>query len=177
MRRYGLVAAVAVAVVAFAAGVYVRLDNRSAETAAVSTLTRMAFPSLTGPPVAIEQWRGKVLVVNFWASWCEPCREEIPGLLSMQRKYEANGLQVLGIAVDTPDNAKAAATAMGIAYPVLIGGIGSIDLTRRLGNKAGALPYTVILDREGGLVRSHLGLLREPQLDAMVRPLLRPISR
>jgi thiol-disulfide isomerase/thioredoxin len=172
MNKYGAVAAAAVATLAFAAGIYLRAVHRSAETAAVSTLTRMAFPSLNGSAVSLEQWRGKVVVVNFWASWCAPCREEIPGLLNVQQKYAAKGLQVVGIAVDTLDNSKSAAGAMGINYPVLIGGIGSVDLTRELGNKTGALPYTIILDRDGALIRSHLGLLRQSQLEDMLRPLL-----
>jgi thiol-disulfide isomerase/thioredoxin len=132
----------------------------------------MSFPDLSGQPATIAGWRGKVVVVNFWASWCAPCREEIPGLLSLQRKYAGNGLQVVGIAVDSVDNSKSAAAALGIAYPVLIGGLGSIELTRQLGNKAGALPYTVILDRDGRLVATHLGLISEAKLEQLLRPLL-----
>jgi thiol-disulfide isomerase/thioredoxin len=127
---------------------------------------------LRGERASLERWRGSVLVVNFWASWCAPCREEIPGLIAIQQQYAANGLQVVGIAVDTEDKARQAAEAMGISYPVLLGGAESINLTRQLGNKVGGLPYTIVLDHEGSLIADHLGIVSRPQLDRIVRPLL-----
>jgi thiol-disulfide isomerase/thioredoxin len=113
-----------------------------------------------------------VVVVNFWASWCPPCREEIPGLVRIQQKFAANGLQVVGIAVDSVDKSRQAASEMGISYPMLVAEVQIMDVTRRLGNRAGGLPFTVVLDREGRLVTTHLGLLSEAQLERLVRPLL-----
>jgi thiol-disulfide isomerase/thioredoxin len=113
-----------------------------------------------------------VVVVNFWASWCPPCREEIPGLVRIQHKFAANGLQVVGIAVDSVEKSRQAAGEMGISYPVLVAEVQIIDVTRRLGNRAGGLPFTVVLDRDGRLVTTHLGLLSEAQLERLVRPLL-----
>jgi thiol-disulfide isomerase/thioredoxin len=163
-----------VGALALAAGLYFGVEQRAEapDGLAVLALTSTALPDLAGDSAKLEQWRGKVVVVNFWASWCAPCREEIPGLMRIQQRFAANGLQVVGIAVDTVDKSRQAANEMGISYPVLIAGLEVIDLTRRLGNRAGGLPYTVVLDREGRLVTTHLGLLSEAQLERLVRPIL-----
>jgi len=164
----------AVGALALAAGLYAWFDMRSdaSQAEAVSRLAGATFPDLAGEQVSLERWRGKVLVVNFWASWCAPCRDEIPGLLRIQQKYAANGLQIVGIAVDTADKSRDAARAMGISYPVLVGGAESIDLARRFGNRAGGLPYTVVLDQRGALVMRHLGILTEAELEQLIQPLL-----
>ena len=165
---------VLVGALALVVGLYSGVERRSgsAEDGAVSALTSVTLPDLAGGSARLEHWRGKVVVVNFWASWCAPCREEVPGLVRIQQRFAANGLQVVGIAVDTADKSRQAANEMGISYPILIAGAEVIDLTRRLGNRAGGLPYTVVLDREGRLVTTHLGLLSEAQLERLVRPLL-----
>ena len=175
MPKAGRVVAVAaVAALALAAGVYFALDRRTAiaDAVAVSALTRTAFPDLAGEQLSLDRWRGKVIVVNFWASWCPPCRDEIPGLVRTQQKFAANGVQIVGIAFDSAAKSRQAATELGINYPVLIAGLETIDLTRELGNRAGALPYTLILDREGAPVTSHLGILSEADLERILAPLL-----
>lgn len=175
MRRpvqAGLIAVVAA--VALAVGVYVRLDGRSGtpDSAAVSALTQAEFKDLSGQAGSLRQWRGRVMVVNFWASWCPPCREEIPGLVVIHHKLAAKGLQVVGIAVDSVDKARESAAELGVNYPVLVAGIEIIELTRRLGNRPGALPYTLILDRKGEVVAMHLGIISEAELARIVTPLL-----
>lgn len=163
-----------VAAIALAAGIYVRMESRSGLPTpdSVSALTKAQFKDLSGQSSSLEHWRGRVLVVNFWASWCPPCREEIPGLARISGQFAANGLQVVGIAVDSVEKARESATELGINYPVLIAGLEVIDLTRHLGNRAGGLPFTVILDRQGKLVRTHLGLISEAELAQIVAPLL-----
>ena len=163
----------AVAALALAAGVYLRSEQRTQapDAHAVLALTQQPFKEYSGDSVTIDRWKGQVVVVNFWASWCPPCREEIPGLVSVQKRFAANGVQIVGIAVDSPAKAREAAEELGVNYPVLIAGMETIDLTRRLGNRVGALPFTVVLDRNGRLVKSHLGLLTEAELTAVVAPL------
>lgn len=162
------------AAVALAAGVLVHLTLRSdaPDAAAVSALTVTQFKDLSGQAGSLEQWRGRVLVVNFWASWCPPCLEEIPGLVRIHRELAPKGLQIVGIAVDSADNARKSATQLEVRYPVLVAGMEVIDLTRRLGNRAGALPYTLILDRNGKIVATHLGLISEAELTRIIAPLL-----
>jgi thiol-disulfide isomerase/thioredoxin len=174
MRKPAQIAVVAlVAAVALAAGIFARLDNRPSppEGAAVLALTQQPFKEFSGEVATIERWKGKVVIVNFWASWCPPCREEIPGLARIQTRFAANGVQVVGIAVDSVDKAHQAAVELGVNYPVLVGGIEAIDLTRRLGNRVGALPFTLVLDRQGNVVQSHLGILTEAELAHIVAPL------
>jgi len=169
-----VVAVAAVAAVALATGVYFALERRTVavDSLAMSALTRTAFPDLAGEQVSLERWRGKVIVVNFWASWCPPCRDEIPGLVRTQRKFAANGVQIVGIAFDSAAKSRQAATELGINYPVLIAGLETIDLTRKLGNRAGGLPYTLVLDRQGVPVTTHLGILSEADLERILAPLL-----
>jgi thiol-disulfide isomerase/thioredoxin len=174
-KSFAVVAATAaVAALALAAGLYFGMERGvgMADPAAVSALTRADLPDLAGGRATLERWRGKVVVVNFWASWCPPCREEIPGLIRIQQKLAANGVQIVGIAVDSVDKSRQAAAEMAISYPVLVAEVQMIDLTRRLGNRAGGLPFTIVLDREGRLVTTHLGLLSEAQLERLVTPLL-----
>jgi thiol-disulfide isomerase/thioredoxin len=163
-----------VAALALAAGIYVRMESRSGAPGpdAVSALTTAEFKDLSGESGSLERWRGRVLVVNFWASWCPPCREEIPGLARISGQFARKGVQVVGIAVDSADKARESAAELGVNYPVLVAGLEVIDLTRRLGNRAGGLPFTVILDRQGRLVRAHLGLISEAELARIVAPLL-----
>jgi thiol-disulfide isomerase/thioredoxin len=127
---------------------------------------------LQGHQQALDQWRGKVLVVNFWATWCEPCREEIPAFVKLQEKYRARGLQFVGIAIDQRDKIQIFAQQFGINYPVLLGGIDAVEISRQSGNRVGALPFTVVLDRHGRIVGRELGKASEARLEGLFRSLL-----
>jgi len=111
-------------------------------------------------------------VVNFWATWCAPCREEMPEFVKAQGELGARGLQFVGIAVDEPDKAERFAREIGVNYPVLIGGYGAIELSRTLGNRVVALPFTIIVDRRGHVAQTHLGPLKPSELRAIVSQLL-----
>lgn len=139
------------------------------EARAAAQLTERSFKDLQGADVSLSRWRGQVVVVNFWATWCPPCREEIPGLIDVQRRFGDKGVQIVGIAIDSADKTREYATNIGINYPLMVGGMETIDLVRALGNKAGGLPFTVILDRRGQVTGTHLGLMTVAQLEAAVR--------
>jgi thiol-disulfide isomerase/thioredoxin len=173
-RAVRLLALAALAAAAVAGGVYVALEQRraAADEAAVSALAHTLFPDLAGEPVSLERWRGQVLVVNLWASWCPPCRDEIPGLVRVQRRFASNGVQIVGIAFDSAAKSRQAALELGINYPVLVAGLDGIDLIRKLGNRAGGLPYTLVLDRQGKAVATHLGILSEAELERILAPLV-----
>ena len=141
----------------------------SATVAAQVYATRL--PDLKGVPQPVEQWRGRVLVVNYWATWCAPCREEIPGFVRLQARHGARGLQFVGIAIDQPGRVTAFAREFGINYPLLIGGMDDLDVLKRAGNRQAVLPYTVIFDRTGQIVSRQPGGLKEGRLEELVKPL------
>jgi len=170
MRSPGVLV-LAVAMLAAGAGFFAYRvapsDRPDAEAAA--ELLRLRLPDISGNDQSLAQWRNKVLVVNFWATWCEPCREEVPVLIRVQAKYEANGVQVVGISVDSVDKVRQFANEYRIEYPLVIGSIAVIEVTRRLGNKAAGLPYTVVIDRSGRVVKTHLGAISEVELERAIR--------
>ena len=130
------------------------------------------LPDLQGRLRPVSEWGGKVLLVNFWATWCPPCLKEIPLFIDLQSRHGDRGLQVVGIAIDNPDAVSALAASRGINYPVLLGDEEAIDASVRYGNTRGVLPYTVVVDRRGRVVLSHLGEMTPEALDALVLPLL-----
>lgn len=145
----------------------VRVSPRSAEAILAASL-----PDLQGKNQSISQWRGKVLVVNFWATWCEPCRNEIPEFIKTQNRYRKQGLLFVGIAVDQKENVAAYTKEIGINYPVLVGDFDAIELSRQAGNSYSGLPFTAIIDRDGKIASAQLGGLTEAKLETIVKPLL-----
>ncbi|HZR03712.1 MAG TPA: TlpA disulfide reductase family protein [Burkholderiales bacterium] len=137
-----------------------------------AALLAASLPDMAGKAQRLEQWKGKILVVNFWATWCEPCREEIPALIRTQRQFGNQGVQIVGIAIDEPDKVKPYAAQMGINYPILVGELEALELTRAAGNQVGGLPYTVVFNRAGQIITTRLGGITEGKLEAIVRPLL-----
>lgn len=172
-RLIGFVLAIA----ALSAGVYLgRQDPRPApqdsaapSSEAIDALFASTLRDASGKAQALAEWRGKTLVVNFWASWCPPCREEMPGFSRLQRKHAANGVQFVGIALDSAENVKAFAKDFPADYPLLIGGETGTDLARRLGDTRLALPYTVLLDPAGKTRMIRAGGLAERELDALLQ--------
>ena len=142
------------------------------EVTAAEALYAITLPDLHNKPQKIDQWRGKVVVVNFWATWCAPCRKEIPMFVKMQEKYGSKGLQFVGISIDQVDKTSEFARYFDVNYPNLIGTFDAVEISRLAGNKQGALPYTVILDRRGRISATELGGLTQEKLEALVNPLL-----
>lgn len=128
---------------------------------------------LSGRAVSAADFDGQVLLVNFWASWCKPCVEEMPMLSDLQRRYGDEGFRVVGIAVDDPERAADFAGGMDLAYPVLLGEADTVVTGRRFGNATGMLPYSALVDRDGTIRWVHLGALETRSLDLEVKKLLR----
>jgi len=155
------------------AGFYVRFASNDAteskQKAAISQLLQLTLPDPEGNLQRFSRWEGKVLVLNFWATWCAPCQEEIPELIKTQNKLASTGVQIVGIGVDSATKIRQFSKEFGINYPILVGDINLISLTRDLGNPKSGLPFTLVLDRTGKLVKVHLGILSEQTLEKYLR--------
>ena len=160
--------------IAFGAGIWMNNSRQEGapESTATAALFSIALPDLQGKAQRLDQWRGKVLVVNFWATWCAPCREEIPIFVKLQDMHGAKGLQFVGISIDQVDKTREFAETFKINYPTLIGTFDTVEVSRQMGNQRRILPYTVIVDRKGQIVDKEFGGLTQEKLELVLKPLL-----
>ncbi|SAI48140.1 thioredoxin [Bordetella ansorpii] len=126
---------------------------------AVKALSGMALPDLDGRTHKLSDWRGRPMVVNFWATWCAPCVKEMPELEAMQKSHPK--VQFIGIGVDNADNIRKFLAKVPVSYPLVVMGANAIDTLRKLGNPAGGLPFTLVFNADGTVNRKILG-----QIDA-----------
>ncbi len=124
-----------------------------------ATLPTVSLTDRDGVPRGFDHWQGRSLIVNFWATWCAPCRREIPLLAQLQRDNSPDGFQVVGVAVDYRDKVLAYAEEMKIDYPLLIGEQEALDAAAAFGVEMVGLPFTVFSDRQGRIIAAHMGEL------------------
>ena len=127
-----------------------------------------------GKPQSLKQFQNKTIVLNFWATWCEPCREEMPELSNFYVENQSKNVVVLGIAIDEEKAVKAYLKKTKVTYPILVDEDKGVILSKNLGNNEGILPYTVIIDPQGIIQKTILGRVHKDQLDATIKPLLQP---
>lgn len=159
------------------AGIAVWLDKPPTEggnqlpvpeiTASAGAIYATKVVDAAGNEQMLGRWSGKLLIVNFWATWCAPCREEMPILDRLQRAYGPNGLQIIGIAADSRLNVDNFAKEAKISYPLFADENGAIALSRRLGNRVGFLPFTVVIQPGGEVLMMQTGLVNEAQMSAI----------
>lgn len=126
------------------------------------------FIDLQGNQQALGQWAGKLLILNFWATWCGPCKEEIPILVRLQTKFSQRGVQIVGIAADSATNVSNFVQKVDINYPLMIDDAGAIVFSKRLGNRLGLLPHTVVFAPGGDVIYNKLGIISESALGDII---------
>lgn len=167
-----LLAALALAFVGGGFWFGLKLREGTPSEQAARQLLATTLPDPAGNAHQLMQWQGKVLVVNFWATWCAPCREEMPAFARLQSKHAANGVQFVGIAFDSHDAVAEFSQKIPVNYPLLIGGGDTRELMKTLGNGPAGLPFTVILDASGKPMHAKLGRYEEADLDARLKGIL-----
>ncbi len=175
MNQKHLAAYVVVAVLFGASGAYVGLNKKppappltttqpAGVTGPVDALYKQSLPDAKGVPQSLAQYKGKAMLVNFWAPWCGPCVQEMPELSALAAGEEGKKLQVIGIGIDSPTNIAEFSNKFNISYPVFVAGMAGTDLSRSFGNGGGGLPYTVLIGADGQVKKTYLGRLKFDEL-------------
>jgi thiol-disulfide isomerase/thioredoxin len=140
-------------------------------TQAASQSASLKLVDLQGRPLSLETYRGKIILLNFWATWCPPCRAEMPDLIKYQEQYQSQGLQIIGITFppEEPSDVRRFTKDMGVNYPIAIG----TEETKSSFSQDEALPMTVVIDREGKVLDVIKGILLPEEFDEKIKPLLR----
>lgn len=156
--------------------------NSSASTSQTSALSTQALfaaklPDPNGKTQALKQWQGKIIVLNFWATWCPPCREEMPELSALNTEFQNRNVVVIGIAIDEMDAVKAfvndtKAGAIKVSYPLLAAEVEGMGLAAGLGNDKGVLPFTLVIKPDGTVAKSYFGRVTKPLLEETLAKLL-----
>jgi len=148
--------------------------HRSSEIDYLAQLPPLRLTTLDDRESDTDRWLGKVLVLNFWATWCPPCLRELPLLDELHHTHADAGLQVVGIAVDQQEDVERFLAGHPVGFPILLGDTDAIVLSRRLGNRLQGLPFTAIFDADGKRVYGHTGEVTRAALDEHLMPLLSP---
>ena len=146
----------------------------TATTSAKGVIQGLVLTDIKGQAQGIDQWRGKVLVLNYWATWCHPCREEMPGFSRLQDKYRDKGVQFVGISIDTAEKIIEFQKETPVNYPLLIGDMAIMRSSAEFGNDRQALPFTAVLNRDGRLAMTRLGRWTESDLELKLLGLISP---
>ncbi|MES2757585.1 MAG: TlpA disulfide reductase family protein [Pseudomonadota bacterium] len=133
---------------------------------AVGALYAQTMNDAAGTPQALSKWKGKAMIVNFWAPWCAPCVKEMPELAELATELGKKDIAVIGIGIDSPSNIAQFAAKIPVSYPLYVAGMSGTDLARQFGNSAGGLPYTVLIGADGQVRKTYLGQLKFEELRA-----------
>lgn len=162
------------AAVGYRLGVLGKSTENTSATASAADVFRLVLTDVKGQPHGLDRYRGKVLVVNYWATWCHPCREEMPGFSRLQEKYSNKSVQFVGISIDDAAKIIEFQKETPVSYPLLIGDMGIMKSSAELGNSRQALPFTAVFDRQGRLSAAKLGRFAEADLERLLIDLTSP---
>ena len=160
------------AFVALTAGIFAQSSLTLIKDAGNSQLPEIILPDLQGKQRNITEWQGKVIIINFWATWCPPCLKEIPEFIELQKELGDLGLQFIGIAIEEQQPVDEYVSLININYPILIGEDSGIALSVALGNLINAVPFSVVVDRKGNIAHRQPGEFSKQQILEIVNPLL-----
>ena len=150
------------------------ISTQTQSGAGLSTekLFRATLPDTENVQHPLSNYKGKIIVVNFWATWCPPCREEMPDLSAFHQEYQSKNLQVLGLAIDDLETIRAFQKENPVSYPLLAADMEGMGIAASLGNDKGVLPYTIIITPDGKVTKTFLGKVSKPLLEAVISNLL-----
>jgi thiol-disulfide isomerase/thioredoxin len=171
-----------VGVLAAMAGTALWLSTRgpppaSLGAAAPGALMAATFKDLDGRPRSLGEFQGKVVVLNFWATWCLPCREEMPGFQRLQARWAGRGVQFVGLSNEDAAKVATFSRSLGITYPLWVGGDELGELSRRLGNRLGVLPHTVVLGPSGVATVTRVGAYPERELETELQKIASNVAK
>lgn len=154
---------------------YFFLNTQVEDGAQQSTQTLFAatFPNQNGQQTSLKPYAGKVVVLNFWATWCEPCREEMPELSALHDEHVNQNAVVLGVAIDDVAAINEFSKTTKVSYPLFAADVQGMELAANLGNDKGVLPYTVIIKADGSVHKTYFGRITKPLLEKSLLPLLK----
>lgn len=163
------------AIIAGTAGFYLRHSQNapSSEIVSAGTLLNTQLPDLTDKSHKLTEWQGKILIINFWATWCPPCLSEIPEFIALQKQYADKNVQFVGIAVDEKQAVQDYNASAKINYPVLIAGNAGIDISKAFGNAIESVPFTVVINPQGQIIHRQLGEINREELLKVIQPLIK----
>jgi thiol-disulfide isomerase/thioredoxin len=171
MKRAALIGLVAA--IALGGGITAARFLSHLEKTRPSPLPDFSLPDLSGVQHNIYEWQGKILVINFWATWCPPCRKEIPEFIALQEQYSNKGVQFIGIAIDEQEAVHHYLSSTKINYPVLMGEDTGVGLAHQLGNIIDAVPFTIVVDQHGQIIYRQPGEFSKEQILKIILPLMR----
>lgn len=146
--------------------------NGNHHHSSTQALFAASFPDENGKPQSLKQYAGKIVVLNFWATWCEPCRDEMPELSTLHTEKQHQNIVVLGVAIDDVNAIKAFSKDTKVSYPLFAADMEGMEIANHLGNNKGVLPYTVIIKADGSVAKTYFGRVSKPLLEETLSKLL-----
>lgn len=159
-------------IIAISAGIFVRSLSETADQAVLIPALKFSLPDVTGKQRNQSEWQGKIRIINFWATWCPPCLEEIPEFIKLQTEYSDKNLQFIGIAIEDKLTVQQYLKDNPTNYPILIGGDEAVKLSQQLGNIVNAVPFSLILNQQGQIIHRQPGELSREKIIEIISPLI-----
>lgn len=161
-------------IIALSAGL---LAQRGSDVKQSAAALAFSLPDITDKQRHINEWKNKLLIINFWATWCPPCLKEIPAFISIQKQFMDTDLQFIGIAIDNKQAVLDYLKTININYPILIGGESAISLSHQLGNIIKAVPFTIIINQQGQIIHRQPGEISPDEIMEVIQPFIKTVSK